>query len=381
MKIAFFVGSIGDTDLAKATIAKLIEQQFVDSIFVIPLTAVATKRTEDLVGKGRITLLTLQTLVSQAATPSNKLLSHDELEKINQYIHTNQITRAYIGVSSTDEEIPYQIAGHVTIPCTIANEYMFKADKHCFWNYVNALSSKDNCDFAVPLNSAKMNILSVNSQARVNTIGHLSIDRSQTQATTDTAAIKKSLGVDTANEMIFLSGTTQPIEIDDRFLDALLSEISTGNYPHIQLRFGMHPGIKEPDLYLQALLSTCDKYPNAHVKNQFKIMLTTPMKARITNSGLINHDCILQCDVSGPDAAQAAEKIGQSVPGALLNEAALMGKPSYFHDKSTTPYLPTTWFANSIGSFFNSKPQGSHSYSELGLNESAPSCMAKLLAR
>jgi len=47
---------------------------------------------------------------------------------------------------------------------------------------------------------------------------------------------------------------------------------------------------------------------------------------------------IIRCDLSG--TAAAADKIAQAVPGALLNKAAMKGKPSYFHAEIAEPYLP-----------------------------------------
>ena len=54
MKTAFFVSSLGDTDLAKATMTKLLEHNSEDTIFVIPLTATAVTRTDDLTGNDYI---------------------------------------------------------------------------------------------------------------------------------------------------------------------------------------------------------------------------------------------------------------------------------------------------------------------------------------
>ena len=38
-------------------------------------------------------------------------------------------------------------------------------------------------------------------------------------------------------------------------------------------------------------------------------------------------------------------RVAQAVPGALLNEAALQGKPSYFHAQENKPYLPRLLFS------------------------------------
>jgi len=155
-------------------------------------------------------------------------------------------------------------------------------------------------------------------------------------------------------------------------------ELSTGKYPTLKLRMGIHPGIKNPDLYLQTLLQTCEKYPKT--SRQFKIIMTDQIEGRLTDP-LPSTPFILRANVSGPSAAEAADRITQAVPGALLNEAALMGKPAYFHEQSVTPYLPKAWFSENVSSFFTAKPQKPHSREELGLEETAPTLMAGLMAR
>src|SRR5206468_3076839 len=100
-----------------------------------------------------------------------------------------------------------------------------------------------------------------------------------------------------------------------------------GKYPNLQLRFGLHPGVKDMDTYLQKLLEICKKYPE--IQSQFKIILSAQLENKLQHP-LSKFDSIfiIQSEVSGSDAAQAADKITQAVPGALLNEAALKGKPS-----------------------------------------------------
>jgi hypothetical protein len=375
MRIAFFVSSIGDTDLAKATISKLADQESVELISIISLTTAADKRTEDLIGNKRISRISLNEITQRADALSNDKVSGEDLAKILFYISENRIQRAYLGVPSTNNVVPFQIGESLKIPCTIAYEYMFKPAKHAFWSYVDGLTSKGNCDFAVTLPQAKLDILEISANAKVHEIGHLSLDRQQ-ENKLDPMPTRKSLSVNIQDELVFISGSTQPIKIDNQFLDAILNEISTENYPSIQLRMGIHPGVKDLDAYLQTLLATCEKY--SRTKDQFKIILTDSLEKRLKQP--ISSDLfILRAEVSGSEAAQAADKISQSVPGALLNEAALAGKPSYFHEKSTTPYLPSKWFSESISSFFTAQPQKPRSREDLGLKDTAPNIMAKLL--
>lgn len=374
MNSAFFVSGIGDTDLAKGT----IERYGKDKILLIPLTKTAADRTKDVLNNEQITRITVDQITEQADTLLKNTLDDEELKKIETYIHANKIQHIYIGVASNDNEIPFQIAERLSIPCTIAYEYMFRPAKHSFWDYIKkGLAEKENINFAVPLDLAKQDILDINEHAKVKKIGHLSIDRSQQIERKDLNYIKEMLGIKSEEELAFISGTTQPTEVDDQFIKALLSELATGNYPNLQLRIGLHPGVKDPDAYLQTILNTCELY--SETSKQFQIILTPEFEKRLTNPILPNK-FILQKDISGPDAAQAADRVAQAVPGALLNEAAMQGKPAYFNDQSATPYLPRNWFANSIGGFFAAKPQQAHTREDLDLeNDTAPALLAQLM--
>jgi hypothetical protein len=155
-------------------------------------------------------------------------------------------------------------------------------------------------------------------------------------------------------EAIFISGSTQAKELENMFLDALLKELATKKYAWLSLRMGIHPGTEYPDDYLHELLLTAEKY--SQTKSQFKIILT-------------------------PQAAYAADKITQAVPGALLNEAALLGKPAYFYERSVVPYLPKEWFSKDIATFYLAKAERSRSCKVLGLVDSAPNLMSQLMIR
>jgi len=376
MKIAFFVSSVGDTDLAKATISKLIEQHSPESILVIPLTTTAVDRIKDLKG-APISVISIEVIAKQAGLLTNEQISEQEAEAVKVFLQENHIEHVYIGVPSNNNVIPYQIATRLTIPFTVAYEYMFKPEKHSLWKHVGELASKENGHFAVPLDSAIRDIKELNGDANVHVVGHLSLDRVQ-EVSSDVVKTRNILSVDAEQELVIVSGTTQPTEVDKQFLNALLGELSTGKYPSIQLRMGVHPGVKDLDDYLQTLLKTCEMYPST--KDQFKIIINSQIAGKLKQP-LVDSPFIIRADVSGPDAAQAADKITQAVPGALLNEAALKGKPSYFHDKSLKPYLPRSWFSGNISAFFTEKPQSPHSKDELGLTDTAPSLLSKLMSK
>ena len=378
MRLAFFVSSLGDTHLAKATITQLIDNQSCEMIFLNPLTYSALRLTDDFPTNNKISIIPINKITNQDDTLSRNQISSVELKHVSNFIHENNIEHTYIGVPSISNEMPFQIANQLHIPCTIAYEYMFKPINHVFWNYVDNLVIKDNCDFAVPLVPAKNDILQINYNARVHVIGHIAIDQAQTINTMNSPYVKETLSIKSGDKFIFISGSTLATEVDKQFLDALLYEMSTGKYPDLQLRMGLHPGINDTDSYLQNLLDTCTNYPMA--SDQFKIILTSEFEKKLQQS-IFSNPFILRKEISGLAAAHAANKVTQAVPGALLNEAVLMGKPGYFHDKSIMPYLTEKWFSENISDFYNAKQGPLHSRKELGLSDTAPNLLAKLLLR
>ncbi|MCD6047431.1 MAG: Uncharacterized protein K0S08_1078 [Gammaproteobacteria bacterium] len=371
--VIFFVSSAGDTDLAKATIESMTRQKFAQAIYLAPLTNVAAEKT---LGFNLAQRVTLAEITGQTEILSKKSIESEDLIKLSSFIETHDIQRAYIGIPSPiDEEIPYQIAEHLTIPCVIAYEYMFKpSTTHSLWKHLPALQNKE---FAIPLKSAISDI-SITEHVKTHLIGHLSIDRALNNIPIqDSKNVKAFLNVHEEEKLVFVSGTTQPIEIDNAFVKNLLTELNTGCYPKLQIRFGLHPGIRDINIYLKSLLATCEQYPKA--ARQFKIILPPNIEQKLQIE-VISHINILRKDVSGATAAAAADNIAQAVPGALLNEAAIKGVPSYYHDKQAEPYLPKSWFSDNLSAFFKAEPQARHSRKELDLSEvDCPTMLAKTM--
>jgi len=380
MIIAFFTSSVGDTDLAKATISRLLAMGLKSPMLVIPLSAAAASRTEEYAGHGQIVRLTLAEILGDGEALSKKRLSEEDLVKVVEFVKAKNVEHAFVGVSSVvDAEVPYQIAKAMDLPCTIAYEYMFKPTPHVFWKHVPELGEKKGCQFAVPLKRAVEDIQELSPKAVVQAAGHLCIDRAQVQSEFDKGPVKQRLKVQDKEELIFVSGTTQPHQVDNEFLDALLSELCRNKYPHLQIRFGLHPGVADPTVYLQTLLHTCEKYPQAEV--QFKIVLTNQMEEKLKDPKIKDHEFILRTECSGAEMSQAANKVAQAVPGALLNESALAGKPSYFHNKSAKPYLPEKWFSGNVSGFFCAEAVGTRNFKELELAESVGDAMARFILK
>ncbi|WP_131782830.1 hypothetical protein [Legionella gresilensis] len=392
MALAFFISSIGDSDLAKKTIEYLQNTGFSDDLYVIPLTLVAQDRIKDLSFEDKLHLAILDTITGKPSITYNRL-SQDELIRVKEFVTARNITNCYLGVpSAVDDESAYQLVKNISpfIPCTIAYEYMFKPKNHPFWEkYINTLATLPNCQFATPLKAASADILAINASANVAEIGHLSIDRALTAIPPiDNQATRQKLLLSETDELIFLSGTSQPIDVDTAFIEALLSELQRGEHPHMQVRFGIHPGQKDLINYCKRLFSLCDKFNE--VEKQFKIILPEAIKQillkdnkeQVSELPIQSKPYILEAEVKGPDACAAALKVGQAVAGALINEEAVKGKKPYCHDQNVKPYLPNHLFANNMQLFFSEKNIPPVTKQDLDLlDESAPQLMAKLLLR
>ena len=87
----------------------------------------------------------------------------------------------------------------------------------------------------------------------------------------------------------------------------------------------------------------------------------------------------LRVNCTGSEAASAADRIGQAVPGALLNQAVMEGKPTYSH--LGKPYLPRSFFSNTIVSFFTAeRRQPPRLKEDLGLDgRTAPERVAEII--
>lgn len=375
MSTIFFVSSAGDTDLAKATINEMLIKG-AQQLWVVPLTPMAQKRVEGL--NSAVTVKKLQELLVSNTMPTSITPQH--IAKINVFIKENSIEQAYVGVPSpVNEMLPYLLASKLSIPCVVANEFMYKDETHPFWHQIHKMT-ENGARYAVPTSIAKDQMDQFNSKAKVNVIGHLCIDKAINKQVLDTAEmdnLKKKLQLLPDSDYIFVSGTTQPEKVDQLFLQALLKELATGRYPNLHLRFGIHPGVKHMDGYLAGLLKVCRAYQN--LSNQFKIIISPAIEAKLDMMKCVQSEFVLRTDISGPDAASAADKVTQAVPGALLNEAVMLGKPGYSH-KPIKAYLPSG-FSLSIDSFFTAKRSQKKTLEELGLKDSAPENLAKLLIK
>ncbi len=380
MKIIFFISSIGDTDLALSTIRSLEKDKHEAILF--SLTETASGRIASFESSAALEKISLSDILSKGFEPITEGSCTDaQCGMVIDYLLRQKIDSAYFGIPSVNNEIPFQLAKRLkTVPVLMAYEFMFKPEHHCLWQHVHELNKNAHVHWAVPLSDA-MEDFDV-EPTRLHLMGHLSIDnacRDKSPATKSVAEIRHHLEIEPYQGLAFISSTTQPITTDMTFLESVLAELP--NHPNMQVRLGLHPGIQDLDAYLKEILLICQKYT---VTRQFRVILPDSFVSRIKHPDVtINNSHLqslfLRVNITGPDAASAADKVAQAVPGALLNQAALEGKPVYSHIGK--PYLPRRYFSDSMTTFYASLPQTPRGKKELGLEEktAADSCREMLL--
>ncbi|ARG98025.1 hypothetical protein [Legionella micdadei] len=371
MKIAFLVSSVGDANLALATIESMEKRNSEHKAILVALTKPAKNAIEKFQSLSVIEKKSLPQIINSEDFPVETRCSKEQVQTIVGFVQKeHQVDYAFIGVPSADNEIPFQIAEALEdTPVLVAYEFMFKPEPHSLWKYLPLLKHKPNVQWGVPLNTA---IDDFELDAKVHVTGHLSIDRALQDELPASAVLEKTreeLKIAPGKSLAFVSSTTQPVETSDAvFLKCLFDELP--NHPNIQLRLGLHPGIQDLDSYLQKILSIYKAYPE--VEKQFKIILPAAFIAKLKHPDLtINNpeyeQLFLRVEVSGDAAAAAAEGVMQAVPGALTNKAAMEGKPAF--SPSGKPYLPSNRFAENLEGFFALKKQAPLTREDLKLSE------------
>lgn len=374
---------MGDTNLAKKTIEHMIKDRSVpeQDIILVPLAEAAVRAITGFL-ESRIRRILLSDIIEQSDVLTAKRVDAAALKKIELFLQAEKARNIYVGVPSpADDDIAFQVAEvaeNLGVTSLVAYEFMFEAPKnHSFWNYLSRLSDAKHTNVAVPLQNAVDHVHAEYPFVKMDIVGHLSIDNALTPNTVDVFSVKRDLNVESNQNYAFISGTTQPMAMDANFVEAILKELATGCHPNMQVRFGIHPGIKQEDEYVKILLSVCDQYPQ--LATQFKIILTPAFKARLKESP--SSPFILEADISGSQAAAASNRVGQAVTGALLNEAALQGKPAYFHEREgAKPYLDEKLFSGSLAEFFTA-PRLERQQSEIADSQKTEGKVASLLMR
>ena len=357
MNILFFVSSIGDTELALST-AKILRLQGYKTTF-ISLSKVAEDR---VIAAGKLAPIAQYSLCDLLVLSPHglplKRCTNKQLARIEKFVTEQHFSHVYVGVpSERNNEIALQIAARIRhIPLLLASEFMFKPHpNHSIWQHLPRLKKNSNLHWGIPLKKTQSD-LGLEIQP-VHITGHLSIDRALQPVSYDTAALKRTLEMtDEEQSLVFMSSTTQPVACDIHFLKMILAELP--NHPKIQIRLGLHPGIQDLDGYLMDMIKA---YQESGSPKRFQIILPPSWRGKFKypDTHLDNPDLkylfVFQ-EISGPEAAAAADKVIQAVPGALLNEAAVRGKPVYtLLTEEEVPCLPIECFAQSPAILFRSK--------------------------
>lgn len=381
MKLGFVVSSIGDTDLALET-AKVLRKQGHQTTF-ISVTTVAENRIIAAAKLAPITHYSLYDLLILNPEFPLYRCTRKQLDRLMQFVSKQRFSHMYVGLpSERNNEIALQIAERIRhIPVLMASEFMFTPNPaHSIWQHLFKLQQNSKLHWLVSLKSAyeafKLD------PARADAVGHLSIDRALQTVSFDTAKIRQNLGA-ADSSLMFLSSSTQPADYDARFLHAVLSELP--NHATIQIRLGLHPGIRDLDTYLSTIIPI---YLEHDAPKRFQIIVPPSWKAKfkrpkehIDNPELAS--LFVFKEISGAEASAAAKGVMQSCAGALLNEAVVRGKPVYATlSEEEPPYLPITRFASSPDILFKSEVQPRLEKHHLGLSEqTAAEASAEVLLR
>ena len=367
MKLAFFISTTGDTDLALATIKALEKKDSSIQITLLTLTETAQKRLATFKSALSITQVNLY---EQLAHDQKTAYSPEQLQRIVNILKDTGSEYAYIGVPSISSPCPFQIAlATNNIPVLLAYEFMFKPESHDLWPNLPEMKANPNIRFALPLATALADFDLPKDTTKATVIGHLSIDKAFSPTETKAKSkleLQQQLAINSAHPVVFVSSTTQPTKVDTDFITCLLNALK--NYPNMQIRWGLHPGITDLDAYLGELLKTIRQAPHAY--SQFKIIATPAIERCLKKpEESIHHvdyqQLFIKVDVNGNEAASVADGVAQAVPGAIPNEAVLQRKPAYTHQGK--PYL--SGFAKNISAFFSLELPPAQSKATLGLDE------------
>lgn len=359
MTTVFFVTSAGDTDLAIATADRLFTEQNQQKICFAPLSKLAadriSKHTFSMNNKAELDVFPQLDLIVD-----NKL--HEEgVTNISAYLKRNAVTSAYFGVPSSNNPnetlAAFELAEQLdeNLNKIIAFEYLYKEENHPIWDKLPKLAALKKTTISVPTYDALDDVLPNGISGKFEVVGHLCFDKAKQQlsttATDDTNKTREQLNLKESDKLAVISGTSIGQSADLPFVKAILEELKTGRYNNLQLRFAIHPGVKEPIKYFSELLNLCEEYPKC--AKQFKIILTPEFLAQ----KLENHQFdakyekfVQRCSVSGPAASNAAKAVAQAVPGALVNESAVLGKDAYCF-QPVKSYLPSNMMSKDLKSF------------------------------
>lgn len=373
MTLLFVSHSAGDTDALIDTY-RTMDHQSQQNAFFLALGAVA----RDKLTQANIDFESLDDILGAGSVHSyeNKPLTENDLETVNQHLKKKQVQKALIGTPSKQQAgAPFQIAEKLANQLeygAIYNDYLFFDPDHEFFKQLSKQKPwQKRYEWLAPVNSARDRFKAHHPAIKAEVAGHRALDpvlRPSAITQEHCSDKRQQLTSNTDDTLIFISGT-KDVEQDAALLNAMLEALNTKNYPSIQVRVGIHPGVGNLQDYMDRLIGCMEQYPE--VKCQTQLIVSQPLADKKL-ADLEKYDASLICraQLNGDQAAQAADAVACSVPATLPNQAAVQGKPAYVHQDYES-YLPhdRLFFGNSRLDTFFGKAQEKNQKAPLSNNE------------
>jgi hypothetical protein len=294
-------------------------------------------------------------------------LTQEQVAELLQNLDPDQtIDQALIGTPSNPQaRSSWQVAKTLSSQLkygAVYNDYLFLDPQHVFFDELKSQNQwLHNYTWFAPVAKAKRQFEQANGSLSIKTAGHWALEdvlNTPTQANSHNQT-RQALHVSCEQGLLFISGTKN-IEQDRQLMEALLQTLQSGQYRDIQVRIGIHPGVSNVQDYLDEMNQCLAEY--SQVKEQ--IQLVVPQRL-VDSKGLdmsrYHESDYCLADVSGDQAAQAADGVACAVAATLPNKSATQGKPAYYHE-DYEPYLPKDrLFSGSTNlPFFLQKVQNKH---------------------
>lgn len=389
MSVLLVCHSVGDTN-ALLPVAEIIKQE--QKPYILAVGATAEAKLRDGVPGAEVLFLSDWIGKENAALVEDSPLTEKMLAQVKKHLKALEVTRALIGTpSKNDAAAPFQIAEILSAQLKsgiVFNDYLFEEKEHTFWK---TLKKQDEWQrqytFFMPLPYAVADAKDANSSVFVDAVGHSSIDAALNAGKVPLdllAENRNALKVD-GDAILFISGT-KDAEADRELLKALLETLSKDSQlNNIQIRFGLHPGAGNLQAYIEQISTLFEEAEFSDFRSCFKFIITEKVAAKIDSSQL-DADLLLSADISGDEAAMAADGVACSVPATLLNKKLISGGPAYSHQDKRM-YIEGALTGPGNLSLFclnvsNKKTRDPMTREDLGLKESsddAATVMAKTL--
>jgi len=288
----------------------------------------------------------------EAKGVENSALSPQQLSKVQECLAKLEIDTALIGnPSENNAAAPFQIAELISDRLEfgmIYNEYLFEESEHIFYKTLQQKKPwQKKFAWMLATQQAELSAKRANPEIKTAAVGHRAIDAATQPHAFDQKEIsdtRNKLKLSDKQSLLFISATKNA-EDDKKLLEQLLSCIQDNkSYSNIEIRLGIHPGLKADPIklnnYVLTLAEVITKYAGTPVANQVKFIITKELEPLVDLSKIPSTLICATHNVTGDQAALAAQGVACAVPATLINKAALSGKPAYYHQDSKTPFLP-----------------------------------------